>query len=214
MEEIRNMEQKDFMKLVSARERRKLKRGLNEGEKKFLKKLKEVRDKNALVRTKERDMLVLPEMPRLRPVRHHHRPRDRADRQREDSGKTTLIQHLLGTVDPKPWHGSRSSPRNDRKALLEDRRAACRDQISEHLIGHRVLVAAPTTIPMKTTSFGWKPGNCESGWQGSLPVRGRTNRLSSRSPRGLTFRSLRPGPRPLRDPCSTTTMRARSRSAP
>jgi small subunit ribosomal protein S19 len=62
MEEIKSMEQKDFMKLIPSRERRKLKRGLNEGEKKFLKKLKEVKDKNNLVRTRERDMLVLPEM--------------------------------------------------------------------------------------------------------------------------------------------------------
>ena len=62
MEEIRGMDQKELAKLLPSRERRKLKRGLNEGEKKFLKKLKEVRNPAVMVRTKERDMLVLPEM--------------------------------------------------------------------------------------------------------------------------------------------------------
>lgn len=62
MEELKSMDQKEFMKLLPTRERRKLKRGLNEGEKKFLKKLKGVKNPNTMVRTKERDMLVLPEM--------------------------------------------------------------------------------------------------------------------------------------------------------
>lgn len=62
MEELKNMDQKELMKLLPTRERRKLKRGLNEGEKKFLKKLKEIKNMNNMVRTKERDMLVLPEM--------------------------------------------------------------------------------------------------------------------------------------------------------
>lgn len=62
MEELKSMDQKELMKLLPTRERRKLKRGLNEGEKKFLKKLKDVKNPNAMIRTKERDMLVLPQM--------------------------------------------------------------------------------------------------------------------------------------------------------
>lgn len=62
MEEIRNMEPKEFMKLLPTRERRKMKRGFNEGEKKFLKKLKEVKNPAVMIRTRERDMLVIPEM--------------------------------------------------------------------------------------------------------------------------------------------------------
>lgn len=61
-EEVKAMEMKEFMKIVPSRERRKLKRGFTEAEKKLLKKLKEVKDKNVLVRTRQRDMIVLPEM--------------------------------------------------------------------------------------------------------------------------------------------------------
>jgi small subunit ribosomal protein S19 len=61
-DEIRAMDIKELMKIVPSRERRKLKRGFTPMEKKLLLKLKEVKDKNALVRTRQRDMMVLPEM--------------------------------------------------------------------------------------------------------------------------------------------------------
>ncbi|MEM1578877.1 MAG: 30S ribosomal protein S19 [Archaeoglobaceae archaeon] len=57
-EEIQKMSIEDFMKLLNARERRKLKRGLTEEEKTLLMKLK----KKEGVRTHCRDMLILPEM--------------------------------------------------------------------------------------------------------------------------------------------------------
>ncbi|MEM0202480.1 MAG: 30S ribosomal protein S19 [Archaeoglobaceae archaeon] len=57
-EEIQKMSLEDFMKLLPARERRKLKRGLTEQEKILLEKLK----KKGSVRTHCRDMVVLPEM--------------------------------------------------------------------------------------------------------------------------------------------------------
>ncbi len=61
-DEVRAMDIKELMKIVPSRERRKLKRGFTPMEKKLLLKLKEVKDKNALVRTRQRDMMVLPEM--------------------------------------------------------------------------------------------------------------------------------------------------------
>jgi small subunit ribosomal protein S19 len=60
--EISAMDQKELMQMLNSRERRKMKRGFRETEKKLLKKIKEARDKNALIRTKSRDMIVLPEM--------------------------------------------------------------------------------------------------------------------------------------------------------
>lgn len=57
-EEIEKMSLEDFMKLLPARERRKLRRGLTEQEKIFLEKLK----KKGSVRTHCRDMVILPEM--------------------------------------------------------------------------------------------------------------------------------------------------------
>lgn len=57
-EEIEKMSLEDFMKLLPARERRKLKRGLTKQEKIFLEKLK----KKGSVRTHCRDMVILPEM--------------------------------------------------------------------------------------------------------------------------------------------------------
>ncbi|MEM0021919.1 MAG: 30S ribosomal protein S19 [Archaeoglobaceae archaeon] len=57
-EEIEKMSLEDFIKLLPARERRKLKRGLTEREKIFLEKLK----KKGSVRTHCRDIVVLPEM--------------------------------------------------------------------------------------------------------------------------------------------------------
>jgi len=60
LEELRSMDMKDFMKLLPARERRSLKRGLTDNEKKLLKKIK--KSKTKFVKTHIRDMIVLPEM--------------------------------------------------------------------------------------------------------------------------------------------------------
>ncbi|MCS7118955.1 MAG: 30S ribosomal protein S19 [Archaeoglobaceae archaeon] len=57
-EEIQKMSLEDFIKLLPARERRKLRRGLTEQEKIFLEKLK----KSDNVRTHCRDMVIIPEM--------------------------------------------------------------------------------------------------------------------------------------------------------
>jgi small subunit ribosomal protein S19 len=56
--EIKKMSHEDFAKLVPSRERRKIKRGFRESEKKLLKDLKA----NGTVKTHCRDMIVLPEM--------------------------------------------------------------------------------------------------------------------------------------------------------
>lgn len=60
--EISTMDIKDIAQLLNSRERRKIIRGFTEAEKKLLKKIKETKDKNALIRTRARDMIVLPEM--------------------------------------------------------------------------------------------------------------------------------------------------------
>jgi len=64
LEELKEMSLEDFAKLLPARQRRVLKRGLNETQKRLLKK---IRDTNAgknkkNVKTHCRDMIVLPEM--------------------------------------------------------------------------------------------------------------------------------------------------------
>ena len=58
LEELKNMPLEELVKLLPARERRKLKRGFNEQEEKLLRKLK----RKDTVRTHCRDMVVLPEM--------------------------------------------------------------------------------------------------------------------------------------------------------
>jgi small subunit ribosomal protein S19 len=60
--EVKAMDVKELMKLMPSRERRKLSRGFTPMEKKLLAKLKEVKDLNDLVRTRQRDMIVIPEM--------------------------------------------------------------------------------------------------------------------------------------------------------
>jgi small subunit ribosomal protein S19 len=58
-EELSLMDLKEFMELIPSRQRRSLKRGLNEEKKKFLEKLK----KSAKpVKTHLRDMIIIPEM--------------------------------------------------------------------------------------------------------------------------------------------------------
>ncbi len=58
LEELKEMEMKDFIKLLPARERRSLKRGLTEQEKILIRELK----KKDNVKTHCRDLIILPEM--------------------------------------------------------------------------------------------------------------------------------------------------------
>ena len=59
-EELKKMDAEEFTKLLPARQRRKLKRGLTDTQKKLLRKLKKKREKP--VRTKARNMIIVPEM--------------------------------------------------------------------------------------------------------------------------------------------------------
>lgn len=52
----------ELMPLMNSRARRKLKRGLNKTNRKLLANIKAAKGKDILVRTKQRDMIVLPEM--------------------------------------------------------------------------------------------------------------------------------------------------------
>ena len=58
LEELKEMDMKDFIKLLPARERRSLKRGLTEQEKILIRELK----KKDNVKTHCRDLIILPEM--------------------------------------------------------------------------------------------------------------------------------------------------------
>ncbi len=58
LEELQKMSMEDFAKLLTSRERRKIRRGFTEQEEKLLRKLK----KKGMARTHCRDMIVLPEM--------------------------------------------------------------------------------------------------------------------------------------------------------
>ncbi len=60
LEELRKMSLQELAELLPARERRKIKRGFTEQEKKFLEKLRKKPD--AYIKTHARDMIVLPEM--------------------------------------------------------------------------------------------------------------------------------------------------------
>lgn len=61
IEELQKMDLIEFRKLLPARERRSLKRGLTEEQKKLLKKMKKS-GKDKVIRTHARDMIILPEM--------------------------------------------------------------------------------------------------------------------------------------------------------
>lgn len=58
VEELKNMNLDEFAELLNSDGRRKIRRGLNEGEKKLLEDL----DENDTVKTHERDMIVVPAM--------------------------------------------------------------------------------------------------------------------------------------------------------
>jgi small subunit ribosomal protein S19 len=60
LEEIKGMSLEEFRNIIRARERRVLKRGLTEDQKKLLKKIK--RDPKKFHRAKCRDMVIIPEM--------------------------------------------------------------------------------------------------------------------------------------------------------
>ncbi len=60
LEEIKGMDMEEFRNIIRARERRVLKRGFTEDQKKLLKKIK--RDPKKFHRTKCRDMVIIPEM--------------------------------------------------------------------------------------------------------------------------------------------------------
>lgn len=62
IEELQGMTLEDFSKLLPARQRRSLKRGLTKQQKELLEKVRSVTDKDRLIRTHVRDMIVLPEM--------------------------------------------------------------------------------------------------------------------------------------------------------
>ncbi len=62
LESLQNMELSELMKLMNSRQRRSLKRGLSDGQKRFLLKLRQNKDKDKLMRTHLRDMVILPEM--------------------------------------------------------------------------------------------------------------------------------------------------------
>jgi small subunit ribosomal protein S19 len=55
-----NLEQ--FSKLLPSRQRRNLKRGLTEDQKKLLEKIRSTKNKDKFIRTHVRDMMILPEM--------------------------------------------------------------------------------------------------------------------------------------------------------
>ncbi len=60
LEEIRNMSLKEFGQLLKSRQRRALKRGMTENQKKLLERVR--KDPSKFHRTKCRDMIILPEM--------------------------------------------------------------------------------------------------------------------------------------------------------
>ena len=62
LEELQNMELKEFAKLLNSRERRVITRGFTKIEKKLLKTIRESKSGNKFIRTRARDMIVLPEM--------------------------------------------------------------------------------------------------------------------------------------------------------
>lgn len=62
LEELQEMNLEEFSKLLAARERRALKRGLTKIEKKLLENIRRSKNREKMIRTHARDMIVLPEM--------------------------------------------------------------------------------------------------------------------------------------------------------
>lgn len=62
LEELQAMNLEEFSKLLPARQRRNMKRGLTRPEKKLLESIRANRGRDKFIRTQVRDMIVLPEM--------------------------------------------------------------------------------------------------------------------------------------------------------
>jgi small subunit ribosomal protein S19 len=62
IEELQALNLEEFAKLLPARQRRNLKRGLTTSEKKLLEKIRHSKGKDKFIRTHVRDLIVLPEM--------------------------------------------------------------------------------------------------------------------------------------------------------
>ncbi len=62
IEELQAMNLEDFSKLLPARQRRNLKRGMTTAEKKLLEKIRHTKNRDKFIRTHVRDLIVLPEM--------------------------------------------------------------------------------------------------------------------------------------------------------
>ena len=61
-EELEQMNLEEFSNLLTARERRALRRGLTKAEKKLLENVRNFKGKDKLIRTHARDMVIVPEM--------------------------------------------------------------------------------------------------------------------------------------------------------
>jgi len=62
IEELQRMSLEELAELLPARQRRSLKRGLTEQQRKLLEKIRKNKGKNKVIRTHVRDMIILPEM--------------------------------------------------------------------------------------------------------------------------------------------------------
>lgn len=62
IEQLQAMELKEFVKLLNTRQRRTLKDGLSDVQKKFMAKVRQNKGKDKIIRTHLRDMIVIPEM--------------------------------------------------------------------------------------------------------------------------------------------------------
>jgi small subunit ribosomal protein S19 len=62
IDELNKLTLEEFSKLLPSRQRRSLKRGLTETQKKLLKNIRQFKGKDKLIRTTVRDMIILPEM--------------------------------------------------------------------------------------------------------------------------------------------------------
>src|SRR3989344_9485023 len=62
IDELNKLTLEEFSKLLPSRQRRSLKRGLTDTQKKLLKNIRNSKGKDKLIRTTVRDMIILPEM--------------------------------------------------------------------------------------------------------------------------------------------------------
>jgi len=62
LEELEKMNTEEFSLLLNSRERRSLRRGLTRDEKKLLERIRNSKGQDKLIRTKARDVIILPEM--------------------------------------------------------------------------------------------------------------------------------------------------------